>query len=69
MTVGLVGLFSLLEIINSTFLNDSFSELLSIVPLQYMDFGWVIPGLIGYKIGSIFVKTKFNEGTIEKKAA
>jgi branched-chain amino acid:cation transporter, LIVCS family len=69
MTVGLVGLFSLLEIINSTFLNGSFSELLSIVPLQYMGFGWVIPGLIGFTIGSIFVKTKFNVGTIEKKAA
>jgi branched-chain amino acid:cation transporter, LIVCS family len=69
MTVGLVGLFSLLEIINSTFLNGSFSELLSIVPLQNMGFGWVIPGLIGSIIGSIFVKTKFNEDTIEKKAA
>ncbi len=58
MTIGLVGLFSLLEIINSILLNRSFSELLSIVPLQHNGFGWVTPGLLGFIIGSIYEKLK-----------
>jgi branched-chain amino acid:cation transporter, LIVCS family len=69
MTIGLVGLFSLMEIINSTFLNGSFSELLSTVPLQNKGFGWVIPGLLGFIIGSIFEKVKFNKDMTIKKAA
>lgn len=58
MTIGLVGLFSLVEIINSTFLNGSFSELLSNVPLQNKGFGWVIPGLLGFTIGCLLEKFK-----------
>ncbi|MDF2903469.1 MAG: branched-chain amino acid transport system carrier protein [Bacillus sp. (in: firmicutes)] len=69
MTIGLVGLFSLVEIINSTFLNGSFSGLLSNVPLQNKGFGWVIPGLLGFTIGCILEKLKNNEDMIEKKAA
>lgn len=69
MTIGLVGIFSLMEVINSTFFNGSFSELLSNVPLQNKGFGWVIPGLLGFTIGSIFEKLKFNEDTTTKKAA
>jgi branched-chain amino acid:cation transporter, LIVCS family len=69
MTIGLVGLFSLMEIINSIFLNGSLSDLLSNVPLQNNGFGWVIPGLLGFTIGSIFEKLKGNEETTVKKAA
>jgi LIVCS family branched-chain amino acid:cation transporter len=69
MTIGLVGLFSLLEIINSSFLNGSFSGLLSNVPLQNQGFGWVIPGLLGLTIGSIIEKVKLNGGTADKKVA
>ena len=69
MTIGLVGLFSLLEIINSTFFNGSFSEVLSYVPLQNKGFGWVIPGLLGFAIGSILEKIKYNEDMTDKKAA
>lgn len=69
LTIGLVGLFSLLEIINSTFLNGSFSELLSYVPLQTKGFGWVLPGLLGFAIGSIFEKIKVSKDTTVKKAA
>nr|WP_306454191.1 branched-chain amino acid transport system II carrier protein [Neobacillus jeddahensis] len=69
MTIALVGLFSLVEIINTTFLHGSLSELLSIVPLQNMGFGWVIPGLLGFTIGSIVEKIKDNEETAEKKVA
>ena len=69
MTIGLVGLFSLIEIINSTFLNGSFSDLLSNVPLQNEGYGWVIPGLLGLIIGSIFEKLRVNEETTVKKAA
>lgn len=70
MTIGLVGLYSLFAIINSIFLNGSFSELLSKFPLQNKGFGWVIPGLIGFIIGSIFErKLKINDDTTVKKAA
>jgi branched-chain amino acid:cation transporter, LIVCS family len=69
MTIGLVGLFSLLEIINTTFLSGSFSELLSIVPLQKMGFGWVLPGLLGFAIGSIIEKLTFKKDNTVKKAA
>ncbi|HLO11438.1 MAG TPA: branched-chain amino acid transport system II carrier protein, partial [Pseudoneobacillus sp.] len=69
MTIGLVGLFSLIEIINSTFLNGSFSDLLSNVPLQNEGYGWVIPGLLGLIIGSIFEKLMDNEVPTVKKAA
>lgn len=68
MTIGLVGLFSLIEIINSTFLNGSFSDVLSNIPLQDKGFGWVIPGLLGITIGSIFEKLKVNKETTIKKA-
>jgi branched-chain amino acid:cation transporter, LIVCS family len=68
MTIGLVGLFSLIEIINATFLNGSLSDLLSNVPLQNNGFGWVILGLLGFTIGSIFEKLKGNKETTVKKA-
>jgi branched-chain amino acid:cation transporter, LIVCS family len=69
MTIGLVGLFSLLEIINSTFLNGSLTEILANVPLQTKGFGWVIPGLLGFIIGSIYEKFAFNDGVNVKKVA
>ncbi|MEH7438720.1 branched-chain amino acid transport system II carrier protein [Neobacillus drentensis] len=69
MTIGLVGLYSLIEIINSTFLNGIFSDLLSNVPLQKEGYGWVIPGLLGLIIGSIFEKLMVNEEPTVKKAA
>jgi branched-chain amino acid:cation transporter, LIVCS family len=69
MTIGLVGLFSLIEIINSTFLNGLYSDLLSSVPLQNEGFGWVVPGLLGLIIGSIFEKLMVSEETTVKKAA
>jgi branched-chain amino acid:cation transporter, LIVCS family len=68
-TIGLVGLFSLMDVANSTFLNGSFSDVLSHVPMQDKGFGWVIPGLIGFTLGSIFEKLTFNEVTPVKKAA
>jgi LIVCS family branched-chain amino acid:cation transporter len=61
MTISLVGLFTLVEVINTTFLNGSFSELLSNVPLQSMGFGWVIPGLLGFTIGCFYEKCTFNK--------
>lgn len=69
MTIGLVGLYSLLEIICSIFLKDSFSELFSIVPLQNKGFGWVIPGLLGFAIGSYIEKIKINKDLPVKKVA
>lgn len=68
-TIGLVGLFSLMDVVNSTILNGSLSEVLSTVPMQDKGFGWVIPGLMGLTIGSFFEKLKFGEVTTVKKAA
>jgi LIVCS family branched-chain amino acid:cation transporter len=53
LSIGFVGLYSLFEVTNSTFLKDSFTELLSHVPLHGMGFGWLIPGLIGFILGSM----------------
>jgi LIVCS family branched-chain amino acid:cation transporter len=69
MTIGLVGIYSLMEVINSTFLNGSFSGLLAGVPLQTNGFGWVLPGLLGFMLGSIFEKITVNKDTTVKKAA
>lgn len=69
MTIIMVGLFSLVEIVNTEFFNGLFSELLSNVPFQTNGFGWVIPGLLGFVIGSMKKKTKYNEGRTVKKAA
>jgi branched-chain amino acid:cation transporter, LIVCS family len=68
MTIGLVGLFSLIEMINSAFLNGTISELLLNVPLQKIGFGWVIPGLLGFTIGSIYEKLTYNAVTVKKVA-
>lgn len=56
LTILLVGLFSLVEIINSTLLNGSLSEWLSYVPMQTQGFGWIIPGLLGFIGGIIYEK-------------
>ncbi|WP_147533331.1 branched-chain amino acid transport system II carrier protein [Bacillus marasmi] len=71
MTITLVGLFSLIEIINSAILSGSLSEFLSNVPLQSEGFGWVIPGVLGLIIGSIFEKLTSNKDKeiFVKKAA
>ncbi len=69
MTIGLVGIYSVMEVINSTFLNGSFSGLLANVPLQTKGFGWVLPGLLGFILGNIFEKLTVNKDTTVKKAA
>lgn len=56
LTIILVGLFSFVEIINSSVLNGSLSQWLSYVPMQTQGFGWIIPGLLGFIGGSIFEK-------------
>lgn len=57
MTISLVGLFTLVEVVNTTFLNGSLSDVLANVPLQTMGFGWVIPGVLGLLIGSLYEKS------------
>lgn len=68
LTILFVGIYSLIEIINSSFLNNGLNELLSIVPMQSKGFGWVIPGLIGFVIGCIMEKFFVKEYTEVKKA-
>ncbi|WP_129691937.1 branched-chain amino acid transport system II carrier protein [Gottfriedia acidiceleris] len=68
-TILFVGIYSLIEIINSSFLNNGLNELLSIIPMQNKGFGWVIPGLIGFVIGCIMEKFFVKEYTEVKNAA
>jgi branched-chain amino acid:cation transporter, LIVCS family len=65
LSIGFVGLYSLFEVTNSTFLKGSFTELLSHVPLHGMGFGWLIPGLIGFILGSMLDNMRL--GSNEKK--
>jgi LIVCS family branched-chain amino acid:cation transporter len=69
MTISLVGLFSLLDVTNSTFLHGSLSQLLADVPMQNKGFGWVIPGLLGFIIGSFYEKRKCNQERTINEAA
>jgi branched-chain amino acid:cation transporter, LIVCS family len=69
MTIGLVGLYSLIDVSNSAFLHGSLSKLFAEVPLQSNGFGWVIPGLIGFIIGSFYEKRTCNQDTTLKKVA
>jgi LIVCS family branched-chain amino acid:cation transporter len=68
MTIGLVGLYSLIDVINSTFLHGALLELLSNVPMQNKGFGWMIPGLIGFTTGCVYEKLRVNKDIIIKKA-
>jgi LIVCS family branched-chain amino acid:cation transporter len=69
-TIGIVGLISLIEVINTTFLNGSLSELLSVLPFENNGFGWLIPGLLGFTVGSLIEKFNYKEdSTTDKKAA
>lgn len=55
MTITLVGIFSVLEVLNSL-LNGSISGLLSTIPLQSSGFGWVILAFLGLILGSVWEK-------------
>ncbi|MBS4218381.1 branched-chain amino acid transport system II carrier protein [Bacillus sp. FJAT-49711] len=66
-TIGLIGLFSVLDIINSSLLQGSFSEVFSLIPLYDKGFGWVIPGLIGFTCGIIFEKLSFTKIVTHKE--
>ncbi len=68
-TIIFVGLFSLIEIINSTFLNNSLNHLLSFVPMQTKGFGWLIPGIIGFVVGSCIEKIFVKQHSEVQKAA
>lgn len=61
MTISFVGLFSFIEMINTTFLNDILSNYLAYVPMQDKGFGWIIPGFIGFMIG---ISIKINKDSI-----
>ncbi len=69
MSIGVVGLFSLMEMVNTTFLHGALSAMLSNVPLQTMGFGWVLPGLLAFAIGSLLEKMQVKEEFVDKRAA
>lgn len=68
-TIGFVGVFSLIEMMNTAFLNNSLSGFLSFVPMQTMGFGWIIPGVFGFVIGCMIEKVNVKAELVEKKAA
>lgn len=61
-TISMVGLFSLLEMINSTIFNGEFNPYLLWIPLQTDGFGWITIGGIGFVLGSIAGKILPNTG-------
>ncbi|MET3194845.1 branched-chain amino acid transport system II carrier protein [Bacillus sp. OAE603] len=68
MTIGFVGLYSFIEMINHTFLNGILSDILAYIPMQSNGFGWIIPGLIGFTIGAS-MKSKNNSKPNVKNVA
>lgn len=50
-TVSCVGIFSMVEMINQTFLSGSWSSFVSWMPLYDQGMGWVLPSLLGIIIG------------------
>lgn len=69
MTIGLVGFYSLLEILSPVLLHGSHSALLLKIPLENKGFGWVMAGFVGFIVGNIFEKLTWNKDRPEKRVA
>nr|WP_106780742.1 branched-chain amino acid transport system II carrier protein [Lysinibacillus timonensis] len=54
------AIFSIIETINTTFLSNSLSNTLTLIPLYDQGVGWVLPAILGVIIGAIFGGTKKN---------
>jgi branched-chain amino acid:cation transporter, LIVCS family len=57
-TVGLVGLFSILDTINQTFLANQWTPIFSKIPLYTEGVGWLIPAIVGVILGIVLGKSK-----------
>jgi len=68
-TICFVGIYSLIEIINTSILNGALSNSLSIVPFHSKGFGWLLPGIIGFLIGNLVQNFSKEEKAIIKKIA
>lgn len=65
MTISFVGIYSLIDMMNV----KSITHLLSFVPLQDEGFGWIIPGLIGLVLGSLYEKLTASKSISDIEAA
>ncbi|ERI07511.1 branched-chain amino acid transport system II carrier protein [Aneurinibacillus aneurinilyticus] len=68
-TVGLVGLFSLIDIVNTVFLAGKWSSSLSGLPLYSEGLGWIVPAIVGILTGNILDKIKNIRNTHTEKDA
>ena len=50
------GIFSIIETINVTFLNNSLYDALSNIPLYQEGVGWILPAIIGVIVGILVSK-------------
>lgn len=59
-TIIFTTVFSLIETLNQTFLQDSLDGLLSYFPLYQEGVGWILPAIFGVLIGMIYHKMNFS---------
>ncbi|RBW68049.1 branched-chain amino acid transport system II carrier protein [Bacillus taeanensis] len=56
LTVALVGIFSVADMINQTFLSNAWSEVFMKLPLYEQGVGWLVLGIIGIIVGYLIGK-------------
>ena len=52
-TIGIVALFSAIDILNKNVLMDQWTSVLKYIPFYTEGVGWIVPAIIGACIGSI----------------
>lgn len=62
------AVFSVIETINTTFLNGMLNDVLGIIPLYEQGVGWILPALVGVIIG-LFMRKTFEQPDFEEVAA
>ncbi|PMC36580.1 branched-chain amino acid transport system II carrier protein [Bacillus sp. UMB0899] len=62
------AVFSVIETINTTFLNGMLNDVLGVIPLYEQGVGWILPALVGVVIG-FFMRKKSGQADFEEVAA
>ncbi|MCV9884773.1 branched-chain amino acid transport system II carrier protein [Metabacillus halosaccharovorans] len=62
------AVFSVIETINTTFLNGMLDDVLGVIPLYEQGVGWILPALVGVIIG-LFMRKTFEQPDFEEVAA
>jgi LIVCS family branched-chain amino acid:cation transporter len=65
-TVAVVGLFSILDTVNKTFMGEALSPVLNAMPLYQEGIGWLIPAVIGIALGYLLGKRKISSVPVYK---